>query len=441
MQWTIWGRTTMRSEDTPDGKSDIKEEEESKKRPRSFDLWHNLPEDLRTRHNNLFAVYIGPILIAIVLALFVEIPWSWKIKTVIFISIIPALVLISSVFFKMKAKFYETHTEKIKLLSNYLFIIFGFLVIAVVLFSLVITFLVPDNYPVATQPTPTVGTTNAGITEQTTQNPTSTFTLTITPTSTPTPTLTPTSTNTPTLSQTPFNNSIKVGVFDLGDCLNQGIVDYVQSLGFHVDVVPIGRESVYLEYDVLYMSEGWHCKISDFNNGLYIGYMKEFLEREGTGLLIGNPDPYIGFYYELFEFKLYYEPLRYFITDQQELKSYVSFIEAQEQEDPLVQALLTDGQDLLKEGRLPVPESKLTIGVDGVSISNLDFNFLVRLVENPEDRASFTFPALIGSTIRSKKYVETYGEQYRRRYIIMLGSEDPDGPNFIGNPLSSHLTL
>jgi hypothetical protein len=279
---------------------------------------------------------------------------------------------------------------------------------------------------------------------------TATLTQTLTPTITPTPTLTPTATRTTTptatptmtatMTPTPINYAIKLGVFDLGDeCLNKEIVDNLKKLKFNVSVVPINDPKTYLEYDVLYLSDGWYCQLSDIKQKENIEKLQEFLKRGNTGLLIGNPRPEIGFYYQLFSFDLRYEPYNLYEylknNNIDQPRSYISWIDDPKNPDRTYQTILEGGEFLINENLLPKPETILSLVRDQSSLSILNnYKYFVRLL------APNNHPGLVVSEINTPKEMEFYNSSevlkiLNGRYILMPGSENPGSELYIGDML------
>jgi len=322
------------------------------------------------------------------------------------------------------------------------FLIIGLWVLGAFIFLFVVILILTKTPP--PQPNAQTQTNNV------TPTITATLTQTLTPTITPTPTLTPTATRTTTptatptmtatMTPTPINYAIKLGVFDLGDeCLNKEIVDNLKKLKFNVSVVPINDPKTYLEYDVLYLSDGWYCQLSDIKQKENIEKLQEFLKRGNTGLLIGNPRPEIGFYYQLFSFDLRYEPYNLYEylknNNIDQPRSYISWIDDPKNPDRTYQTILEGGEFLIDENLLPKPETILSLVRDQSSLSILNnYKYFVRLL------APNNHPGLVVSEINTPKEMEFYNSSevlkiLNGRYILMPGSENPGSELYIGDLL------
>lgn len=224
-----------------------------------------------------------------------------------------------------------------------------------------------------------------------THTPTATNTLTPTPTVTltPTPTLTPTFTSTHTSTITPINYAISVGIFDLGnECLNPEIKKNLEKMDFKVDIVPI--QSLFTDwegYDVLYLSDGWFCKMSEIEE--LEDELEEFIAK-GGGLLIGNPNVVDLDRYSIYflPFDVEYQPSNYVNVDWPAYKNCPTCN---------THYILNNVCDL----DFPIPENKLVLPIKG------NYHVLARGKESG-------FPSLV---ISSSNILE--------RFVLMPGREDP----------------
>ena len=147
--------------------------------------------------------------------------------------------------------------------------------------------------------------------------PTPTYTSTPNPTNTPTPN--PTSTPEPTPTSTLYK--YRIGVFEQnptnctkkdekGEVIvdldrNDEIIAGLISLGFNATEVAVTSTNNYDGFNVLYMPYGWSCSYLDYDKES----IRNFLDRKGTGLLIGDPRPNSVFTFYLFPAELYFSPL------------------------------------------------------------------------------------------------------------------------------------
>lgn len=129
-----------------------------------------------------------------------------------------------------------------------------------------------------------------------------TGTATISPSvPTNTPTLTPTTSSTPTITSIPTEtliySNIRIGLIDLGnECLQERIVNKIAELGFNYELIPFDIPPKDLfALDVLYLSDGWSCKIEELGSSYFLTKLDGFL-FSGKGILIGNPELVSGNY-------------------------------------------------------------------------------------------------------------------------------------------------
>lgn len=249
-----------------------------------------------------------------------------------------------------------------------------------------------------------------------TPNPTNTLTSNSTNTPTPSPTSTPEPTPTSTLykyrigvfAQNPVectkkdeNGEIIVDL-DRNDEIIEGLID----LGFDATKVPYDQAD-FSEFDVLYMPYGWFCTKDDYeSNGIW-----KFLNKHGTGLLIGDPRPPRGetVTLDLFDFKLYFS----YLTD-----ANIAEQGASEYSRDSVEEIYKNILPLEWSNDFPVAETNLTI---------------------EETNVKYYYYVLKQSKIWRPSFVASSEET--PRFVIMPGSELSVSENAVSEELMTNIIL
>lgn len=289
------------------------------------------------------------------------------------------------------------------------------LLVILLVISLII-FIPPPPPPILESPTVVIA--------QTTP-PTITNTPTAINTSTPTNTPTPTNTSTPTNTPEPTPNlalyQYKIGVFGQNstNCTKKDenldktdqIVMGLNSLGFNATKVAVKTTNDYDGYDVLYMPYGWSCMYDEYD----LDSIRNFLNRIGTGLLIGDPIPNSAFtkdspfvleLFESFSFEFYQ-----LTSSQVREQTAATIIPVQDVSN------INDIFDNLSDGDLPRAESYLYIG-DGSGYGQTSETYRRVLIRSNKNNIENEITCLMSSW--EKDYSKNHSIP---RYIIIPGSE------------------
>jgi hypothetical protein len=235
------------------------------------------------------------------------------------------------------------------------------------------------------------------VTSTPTPNSSVTNSFTSSPTLTPSVTITPSPSATLTATPLPPNSSIHIGVFDLGEgCIDYSIVEYLRGFNFSVELIDINNETVYEEnrFEVLYLAEGWFCKVSDIENNKQ--NFKNFLRNPNSGLFIGNPEVTKENYtLDFFEFDIKY----IYITEEEIYDlhpSYISLTSASELYDTLLKDSVSD----------MIPGPQVGLAIEPPTSENI-YNYVILTRSQ-----GGTYPSLVSSyPTRSERFIVFTGSE------------------------------
>lgn len=170
---------------------------------------------------------------------------------------------------------------------------------------------------------------------------------------------------------------------------NDQIIKGLNALGFTVFEVEIDDD--YSNVDVLYMPYGWSCTGNDYD----LKGVREFLDRSGTGLLIGNPAPEDVYSLKLFQFELVFSPLT---EEEISIQNTPSF------PNPIAENLYKDifFKNIARE-QYPIAEAHLST-----------------IIENVDGKYSYRYLLFHQGPYRPSFIVSN---DHNHRFVIMPGSE------------------